>query len=75
MTGGELCRAWAASFVGVKSVSLRERRLEAGVRRSLLDELERRDAVRFRAWMARAPSAASEPLWVVSLPGLTPDHD
>jgi hypothetical protein len=72
MTGKELCTAWRASFVGVKSESLRERRLEAGLRKSLLDELERRDADRFRAWLARAPSAASAPLWAASLPSLAP---
>ena len=68
MSGRELCQAWLASFARVKSADLRDRRLGAGVRRSLLDELERRDATRFRAWLARSPSPASEPLWVLSLP-------
>jgi hypothetical protein len=68
MSGRELCQAWSASFVQVKSADPHDRRLQAGVRRSLLDELERRDADRFRAWLARSPSAASDPLWVVSLP-------
>jgi len=74
MSGRELCQAWRASFVRVKSADLRDRRLQAGVRKSLLDELERRDADRFRAWLDRSPSAASDPLWVVSLPSASGVH-
>lgn len=68
MSGRQLCEAWRASFVGVKAASARDRRIEASVRQSLLDELESRDALRFRDWLDRSPSAASDPLWVVSLP-------
>jgi hypothetical protein len=70
MTGEELCRAWLHSFALAKSsTSLRERRLQAGVRASLLDELERRDGESFAAWLRRSPSPASTPTWVLTEPG------
>jgi hypothetical protein len=74
MSGRELCQAWRASFPRVKSDDPRDRRVQAGVRNSLLDELERRDADRFRAWLSRSPSAASDPLWVLSLTSSSGDE-
>jgi hypothetical protein len=68
MSGRQLCAAWRASFPGVKQADVRARRLGVGLRANLLDELERRDAVRFRAWLRRSPGPASAPLWVLSLP-------
>jgi len=68
MNGRQLCAAWRASFPGVKHADVRARRLGVGLRANLLDELERRDAVRFRAWLRRSPGPASAPLWVLSLP-------
>jgi hypothetical protein len=69
MTGRELCAAWSESFVGVKgSSSVRERRLQAALRDSLLAELERRGPGEFAAWLHRSPSPASEPRWVLTLP-------
>jgi xanthosine utilization system XapX-like protein len=73
MSGPELCAAWNASFVRVKTArSARERCLQAGIRGSLLDELERRDHDRFVRWLARRPSAASEPRWVIEAPKRIP---
>jgi hypothetical protein len=56
------CDLWRSSFVRVKAApTMEERVLMAGLRGSLLDELERRDSGAFNAWLARSPSPASQP--------------
>lgn len=66
MSGAELCEMWGRSFALVKSGrNVSQRLVGAGLRGSLLDELERRDQGRFADWLARRPCPASAPKWVV----------
>ena len=67
MTGAELCELWSLSFALVKSTAdVSQRALGAGLRCSVLDELERRDRSLLAAWLARHPSPASGPTWAVA---------
>jgi hypothetical protein len=68
MSGVELCDLWSRSFSMVKSpTNLSRRFVGASLRRSVLDELERRDGAVFARWLARHPSPASEPGWVTAV--------
>jgi hypothetical protein len=68
MSGAELCELWSRSFSMVKSpTDLSHRYVGASLRRSVLDELERRDGAVFARWLARHPSPASEPGWVTAV--------
>jgi hypothetical protein len=65
MTGAELCELWGRSFALLRSRDDASRRVVgAGLRASILDELERRDSTLLAAWLARHPSPASPPTWV-----------
>jgi hypothetical protein len=65
MSGAELCELWGRSFALLRSKGDASRRVVgAGLRGSILDELERRDSRLLAAWLARHPSAASPPTWV-----------
>jgi hypothetical protein len=67
MTGAELCELWSLSFALVKSTTdVFQRAVGAGLRCSVLDELERRDRRLLAAWLARHPSPASGPTWAVA---------
>jgi hypothetical protein len=62
MSQARLCRAWRQSFValqGARTVAEWARLVE--LRQSYLDEIETRDAVALRAWLAGGARAASGP--------------
>lgn len=64
LDGRALCELWSNSFARVKSAStVDERAAAAALRRSLLDEMERRNSGMFAAWLSRRPSPASAPGW------------
>jgi hypothetical protein len=65
MSGAELCEMWGRSFALLRSRDdASQPVVGAGLRGSILDELERRDSTLLAAWLARHPSPASPPRWV-----------
>jgi len=69
LDGGALCELWSSSFVRLKSApTAHERAAAVALRRSLLDEMERRNSASFAAWLARSPSPASAPGWRIASP-------
>jgi hypothetical protein len=65
MSGAELCELWGRSFALLRSRDDASRRVVgAGLRASIIDELERRDSTLLAAWLARHPAPASPPTWI-----------
>lgn len=79
MSGAELCELWGEGFTLVRSQTSADRAVGAGLRRTVLDELERRDGNRLADWLARHPCPASRPRWAAGLPrasdGVLDDSD
>jgi hypothetical protein len=62
MDDDTLCLAWRSSYVALQRTSSMARELMIVQRRQdLLDELERRSAKGFSAWLASSPRAAGDP--------------
>jgi hypothetical protein len=62
MDDAALCLAWRSSYVALQQVCSLPRELRIIERRQeLLDELERRNARGFSAWLASCPRAAGDP--------------
>jgi hypothetical protein len=62
MDDATLCLAWRSSYVALQRACTTKRALGITRRRQvLLDELERRNATGFSAWLASSPRAAGDP--------------
>ena len=62
LSGPQLCRAWRQSFAALEATrSPTERARLVTLRQSYLDELEQRDALALRAWLATDATAARGP--------------
>lgn len=72
LAAAELCRAWQQSYLAL--IDVPEGPVREGIatwRRSLLDELERRDPVGFGDWLRNGAPAGSDPTRYLDL---TSDH-
>lgn len=63
LTDGQLCRRWRASYRATRRRTSAAQLIAAVAERQMyLDELERRNASGFAAWLAAGPEAAESPL-------------
>lgn len=61
MSTGEILRAWRRTYFEVREGSAPDRVAVARQRQCYLDELERRDAAAFAAWLSSSPRAGASP--------------